>query len=92
MNKTQEYVYKLGTFLNTNKSKMSFRELARHLNRNNYKSLANKQYKETGKGGRGIGTLIRSTWKAADTDPKKIQRILLIPMSIKTAILLICNN
>lgn len=53
------YVWELADFFFQHSTKMSGKELANHLNRNDFKTRAGIEYK----GGRGTYTLIRETWK-----------------------------
>ncbi len=58
MNRKKLYIWKLATFLCSNKMIMSAEELANHLNRNNFKT----GYETAYEGGRGTYTLIQATY------------------------------
>ena len=59
MNAKKIYIWKLADFLCQHSMKMSGRELAAHLNRNNFLTSYDTEYE----GGRGIYRLIRETWR-----------------------------
>ena len=57
------YIWKLASFINNNKMKMSGEELANHLNRNDFLTSYGSEYE----GGRGTYRLIKETyWWAHD--------------------------
>lgn len=58
MNNKKLYIWKLADFLSHNKMTMSNKELAIHLNRNNFLTSYGSEYA----GGRGTFKLIRETW------------------------------
>ncbi|MCX7000489.1 MAG: hypothetical protein NT106_09390 [Candidatus Sumerlaeota bacterium] len=58
MNEKKLYVWKLADFLSQHDMRMSGKELADHLNRNNFLT----SYGSTYKGGKGTYKLISETW------------------------------
>jgi hypothetical protein len=59
MNRKKLYLWRLASFLSSNKMTMSAEELADHLNRNRFLTSYGEEYK----GGRGTHKLIQETWK-----------------------------
>jgi len=59
MNQKKLYIWRLAGFLHRHGMKMSGKELADHLNRNNFLTDYGSKYE----GQRGTYTLIRETWK-----------------------------
>jgi len=66
MNDKKIYIWKLATFLHSQGAIMSGKELASHLNRNNFLTSYGVKYK----GKRGTYKLIRQTWKWLHNDLK----------------------
>ena len=64
MNRTQEYVTALASFLSERDSRMSARELAEHLNRNNLQTGYGTRYDP---GARGIYRMLHSLYEALAT-------------------------
>ena len=64
MNSNKTYVWQLAAFLSDHGMEMSGKELADHLNRNQFLT----SYGTTYAGERGTYTLIRETWKWVNND------------------------
>jgi len=63
MEQKKLYIWMLAQFLYNNNSKMSGKELAEHLNRNNFLTSYATEYQ----GGRGVYKLIKETWTWLDS-------------------------
>ena len=62
MNNKKAYIWKLAVFLDSNNMKMSGKELAEHLNRNNFLTVYGAEYV----GGKGTYKLISETYHWLD--------------------------
>lgn len=69
MNEKKLYIWKLATFLHSQRMVMSGEELAEHLNRNQFLTSNGTVYQ----GGRGTYTLISQTWKWLHDDLKLLE-------------------